>query len=87
MSTATFAPRQAAQPHQANPARPHKAPMQLAGRLLAQFEEDLKEGDSKRARLVNDALLELQKLMSPHEARLIEREIADAWRRACGWSF
>ena len=87
MSSVTFVPRQAAQPHQANSARPYKAPMQLTGRLLAQFEEDLKEGNSKRARLVNDALLELQKLMSPEQARLVEREIADAWRRACGWDF
>jgi len=87
MSSVAFVPRQAAQPHQNTQVRPYKAPMQLAGRLLAQFEEDLKEGDSKRARLVNDALLELQKLMSPHEARLIERGIADAWRRACGWDF
>lgn len=87
MSTATFVTRQAAQPHLSQKPQPHKSPMQLAGRLLAQFEEDLRAGDNRRANLVNEALLELQQLMSADQARQVEREISDAWCRVCGWSF
>jgi len=87
MSSATFVPRQDIHTRHHHSAKPHKAPMQLAGRLLAQLEEDLKSGDQKRASLVNSALLELTRLMSADEVRLVERGIADAWRRACGWDF
>jgi len=57
------------------------------GRLLMQFEEDLRSGDNLRAQLVNTALMELRKLLPPDQARLIDRGIEDAWRRACGWQF
>ncbi len=67
--------------------KPHTQPLELARRLLIQLEQDLRTGDQLRARLVNSALLELQTLLPAHEARLIDRGIDDAWRRACGWSF
>ena len=66
---------------------PHKAPLALAGRLLIQFEDDLRAGDNQRAQQVNKALLELQKLMTPAQGHIIEQGIADAWRRSCGWDF
>ena len=87
MSTAASVSRQVASPSTSAPSEPHKAPLQLAGRLLAQFEDDLRAGDNLRARLVNTALLELQELLSPEQAFLIEQGISDAWRRACGWDF
>jgi len=87
MSSATFVPRQDVHARYHHSAKPHKAPMQLAGRLLSQLEEDLKSGDQKRASLVNSALLELTRLMSAEQVRMVERGIADAWRRACGWDF
>jgi len=87
MSSVAFVPRQETQAQIQHSTHPHKAPMQLAGRLLSQLEEDLKTGDQKRASLVNSALLELTRLMSAEQVRLVERGIADAWRRACGWDF
>ncbi len=83
MTTAISAPRQAAQAHH----QPTSKPMRLAGRLLAQFEEDLSKGNNERARLVNTALLELQSLMTPQQARMVERQIGLAWRHAVGCCF
>lgn len=76
-------------PCQAIPSYPSPVanPAALAGRLLAQFEEDLRNGENKRAHLVNKALLELQEQLCPEKARLVERGIEDAWRRATGFSF
>lgn len=87
MSTVVSVHRQDLNAHTSPKSAPHKAPMALAGRLLRQFEQDLKAGDNQRAQLVNEVLLELQRLMSPTQAEKVDREIADAWRRACGWDF
>ncbi len=73
--------------HSPSHAQPIENPAHLAGRLLRQFEADLSKGDNERARLVNTALMELQKLMEPQLALSVNREIELAWRRATGWSF
>ena len=62
-------------------------PVRLAGRLLLQFEEDLSSGDNQRARLVNTALLELQRMMTSAHSRQLDLQIERAWRRAVGCCF
>ena len=87
MSTVAAVRRQESSSSKTSTSAPHKAPLGLAGRLLVQFEEDLRAGDNHRAQQVNVALLELQQLMTPAQVHIIEQGIADAWRRACGWDF
>jgi hypothetical protein len=78
---------QSVQPKKSTKTQPHANPFQLAGRLLAQFEQDLKNGDNQRAHLVNKAILEVQELVTSQQAKMINRQIEQSWRRAVGFSF
>ena len=67
--------------------KPPSDPMGLAGRLLAQFEEDLAHGDNQRAHLVNTAIMELIHFLEPRQVELVERQIEKVLWRVWGCCF